>query len=137
MDPAEVRRRNFVPPDMFPFQTKTGALYDSGQYEEAMDKVLAAAKTASPRTFGLTVDGDALTEPVSATYAAGRQAHVPLLAGWNKDENFALGRDAWSSRWLSGRTAAAWAEGFFVLPAKDYLDHAQIYFEANRNSPAA
>ena len=31
MDPAEVRRRNFVAPDKFPFQTKTGALYDSGR----------------------------------------------------------------------------------------------------------
>src|SRR6202044_1514329 len=43
MDPAEVRRRNVVAPDKFPFQTKTGALYDSGRYEEALDKVLAAA----------------------------------------------------------------------------------------------
>jgi aerobic carbon-monoxide dehydrogenase large subunit len=43
MDPAEVRRRNFVAPDKFPFQTKTGALYDTGQYEEALDKALAAA----------------------------------------------------------------------------------------------
>jgi aerobic carbon-monoxide dehydrogenase large subunit len=43
MDPAEVRRRNFVSPDQFPFQTKTGALYDTGRYEEALDKVLAAA----------------------------------------------------------------------------------------------
>ncbi len=43
MDPAEVRRRNFVAPDKFPFQTKTGALYDSGQYAEALEKVLAAA----------------------------------------------------------------------------------------------
>jgi carbon-monoxide dehydrogenase large subunit len=43
MDPAEVRRRNFVAPDKFPFQTKTGALYDSGQYEEALDKVLAGS----------------------------------------------------------------------------------------------
>jgi carbon-monoxide dehydrogenase large subunit len=43
MDPAEVRRRNFIAPDKFPFQTKTGALYDSGHYEEALDKVLAGA----------------------------------------------------------------------------------------------
>ena len=43
MDPAEVRRRNFIAPDRFPFQTKTGALYDSGRYAEALDKVLAAA----------------------------------------------------------------------------------------------
>jgi carbon-monoxide dehydrogenase large subunit len=43
MDPAEVRRRNFIAPDKFPFQTKAGALYDSGQYAEALDKVLAAS----------------------------------------------------------------------------------------------
>jgi aerobic carbon-monoxide dehydrogenase large subunit len=43
MDPAEVRRRNFVTPDQFPFQTKTGALYDSGRYEAGLDKALAAA----------------------------------------------------------------------------------------------
>ena len=43
MDPAEVRRRNFVAPDRFPFQTKAGALYDSGRYEEALDKVLAVS----------------------------------------------------------------------------------------------
>ena len=43
MDPAEVRRRNFVTPDKFPFQTKTGAMYDTGRYEDALDKALAAA----------------------------------------------------------------------------------------------
>jgi carbon-monoxide dehydrogenase large subunit len=43
MDPAEVRRRNLVAADKFPFQTKTGAMYDTGQYEEGLDKALAAA----------------------------------------------------------------------------------------------
>jgi len=43
MDPAEVRRRNFVAPDKFPFHTKTGALYDSGRYAHALEAVLAAA----------------------------------------------------------------------------------------------
>jgi carbon-monoxide dehydrogenase large subunit len=43
MDPAEVRRRNFIAPDKFPFQTKTGAMYDTGRYAEALDKVLAAS----------------------------------------------------------------------------------------------
>ena len=43
MDPAEVRRRNFVAPDKFPFQTKTGAMYDTGRYADALDKALAAA----------------------------------------------------------------------------------------------
>ncbi|MBO0809493.1 MAG: molybdopterin-dependent oxidoreductase, partial [Actinobacteria bacterium] len=43
MDPAEVRRRNLVAPDKFPFATPTGALYDTGKYAEALDTVLAAA----------------------------------------------------------------------------------------------
>src|SRR5436305_3272604 len=43
MDPAEVRRRNFIAPDKFPFQTKTGAMYDTGRYADALDKALAAA----------------------------------------------------------------------------------------------
>jgi aerobic carbon-monoxide dehydrogenase large subunit len=43
MDPAEVRRRNFITPDKFPFQNKTGALYDTGRHEEALGKALAAA----------------------------------------------------------------------------------------------
>jgi carbon-monoxide dehydrogenase large subunit len=43
MDPAELRRRNFIPPDDFPHKTQAGATYDSGEYEQALDKVLAAA----------------------------------------------------------------------------------------------
>jgi carbon-monoxide dehydrogenase large subunit len=40
IDPAELRRRNLVPPDAFPFETKTGAVYDSGNYERALDEAL-------------------------------------------------------------------------------------------------
>ncbi len=43
LDPADVRRRNLVPPDKFPFTTKTGATYDTGEYVQALDNVLAAA----------------------------------------------------------------------------------------------
>lgn len=43
MDPSEVRRINFIPPEAFPFQTPTGADMDSGEYAAALDKVLAAA----------------------------------------------------------------------------------------------
>src|SRR6202453_1668609 len=49
MDPAEVRRRNFIAPDQFPFQTKTGAQYDTGLYEEALKMVLTAACNAELR----------------------------------------------------------------------------------------
>ncbi|MSO30937.1 MAG: xanthine dehydrogenase family protein molybdopterin-binding subunit [Acidobacteria bacterium] len=43
MDPAELRRRNFIAPDQFPFATQMGAVYDSGDYEKALN---AALKTA-------------------------------------------------------------------------------------------
>ena len=49
MDPAEVRRKNLVPPDKFPYTTPTGAVYDSGDYATALDKVLAAAGYAELR----------------------------------------------------------------------------------------
>jgi aerobic carbon-monoxide dehydrogenase large subunit len=43
LDPAEVRRRNFVAPEAFPFTTPMGTVYDSGDYEGALDRALAAA----------------------------------------------------------------------------------------------
>ncbi|HEX9554330.1 MAG TPA: xanthine dehydrogenase family protein molybdopterin-binding subunit [Streptosporangiaceae bacterium] len=43
MDPAEVRRINLIPADRFPFTSASGATYDTGNYVEALDKVLASA----------------------------------------------------------------------------------------------
>jgi aerobic carbon-monoxide dehydrogenase large subunit len=43
MDPAELRRKNFIQPNQFPFKTEMGAVYDSGDYEKALDKALKAA----------------------------------------------------------------------------------------------
>jgi carbon-monoxide dehydrogenase large subunit len=43
MDPAEVRRRNLLPPFTEPHQTAFGALYDSGDYVVALERALAAA----------------------------------------------------------------------------------------------
>jgi aerobic carbon-monoxide dehydrogenase large subunit len=40
MDPAELRRKNFIQPSQFPFQTQVGAVYDSGDYEKALDRAL-------------------------------------------------------------------------------------------------
>ncbi len=40
VDPAELRRRNLIPPDRFPHTTAGGATYDSGEYERALDKLL-------------------------------------------------------------------------------------------------
>ncbi|MEO8696080.1 MAG: molybdopterin cofactor-binding domain-containing protein [Acidimicrobiales bacterium] len=43
MDPAEIRRVNFIQPATFPMTTPTGANYDSGEYEKALDAVLVAS----------------------------------------------------------------------------------------------
>jgi carbon-monoxide dehydrogenase large subunit len=40
MDPAEVRRINFVKPDQFPYATGLGWTYDSGNYEKALNRAL-------------------------------------------------------------------------------------------------
>jgi 2-furoyl-CoA dehydrogenase large subunit len=40
LDPAEIRRRNFIRRDQFPFETASGTRYDSGDYEAALDLVL-------------------------------------------------------------------------------------------------
>ena len=43
IDPAEIRRKNYLRPDAFPLTTVTGANYDSGEYATALDAALAAA----------------------------------------------------------------------------------------------
>src|SRR6266540_2925042 len=43
LDPAEVRRRNLLPPDAFPYDTVAGARYDSGDYVAALDRALEVA----------------------------------------------------------------------------------------------
>lgn len=40
LDPAEIRRRNFIGPDEFPYTTATGLTYDSGEFEPALDRAL-------------------------------------------------------------------------------------------------
>ena len=40
LDPAEVRRRNFIPPDAFPYQSATGLTYDSGNYAQGLERLL-------------------------------------------------------------------------------------------------
>ena len=59
IDPAEIRRRNFLPPDAFPYDNPSGLLtavngsklfIDSGNYEPAMDKALAMAGYADMAT---------------------------------------------------------------------------------------
>ena len=54
MDPAEIRRRNFIPAGEFPFVTEGGLVYDSGNYGPCLDKALEVADWA-----GLLAERDA------------------------------------------------------------------------------
>ena len=40
VDPAELRRRNFIPADAFPYNSAPGLTFDSGNYDGALEKAL-------------------------------------------------------------------------------------------------
>jgi carbon-monoxide dehydrogenase large subunit len=44
LPPEQVRRKNFIPPDAFPYTTPTGQRYDSGEYDRALTKLLDVSK---------------------------------------------------------------------------------------------
>jgi len=117
------------------------------------EKILEATKGQLINGFPPYVDGKLLTEPVEAAYAAGRQAHVPLLAGWNRDEWSALGKGMTVEKWkaYAAEHFAERAEAFLKLypgetdvqasrSAADYSGYSFIAFgtwkwiEAHRNS---
>jgi aerobic carbon-monoxide dehydrogenase large subunit len=43
MEPAEIRRRNFIGPDAFPFHSPVGVVYDSGEFSKSLDMALGLA----------------------------------------------------------------------------------------------
>jgi aerobic carbon-monoxide dehydrogenase large subunit len=43
LDPAEIRRRNLIPPEAYPFTAASGFVYDSGDYPRALAEALALA----------------------------------------------------------------------------------------------
>lgn len=79
LDPAEVRRVNFIPSQSFPHTTVTGLVYDSGNYQEALDRLLELAdyagwraKQREKRNLGIglstfvELSGDTFTPPQGA-----------------------------------------------------------------------
>ncbi len=88
MDPAEVRRRNFIDPEAFPHTTVSGMSYDSGDYGRALDLALETAgyddlraEQAARRVNGSeTLMGIGLSTyvEVTATTGAGDFASVEL-----------------------------------------------------------
>ncbi|MDG6105909.1 xanthine dehydrogenase family protein [Dactylosporangium aurantiacum] len=78
LDPAELRRRNLIPPDAFPYPTVTGYTYDSGDYATALDVALRAvgydgwrAEQARRRGTGGTPLGIGLCTYVERSGAGG------------------------------------------------------------------
>jgi CO/xanthine dehydrogenase Mo-binding subunit len=67
VDPAELRRRNYIPADQFPYTIASGNEYDSGNYAAALDAVLAMGDYA------------ALREQQTAARAAGRLLGIGLV----------------------------------------------------------
>jgi carbon-monoxide dehydrogenase large subunit len=43
IDPVEIRKRNFIPPEAFPITTVTGSNYDVGEYAQALDEACRIA----------------------------------------------------------------------------------------------
>jgi para-nitrobenzyl esterase len=67
--------------------------------------LIEAAKKKGAVGFSPVIDGRLLSEEVPKTYAAGRQAHVPLLAGWNRDERVGtLSKDMTVEKWKTFAT---------------------------------
>jgi 2-furoyl-CoA dehydrogenase large subunit len=58
LDPAELRRRNFVPTDAFPYRTPSGSLYDSGDYAGCLDDALELARYDERRAEAGTARGE-------------------------------------------------------------------------------
>jgi para-nitrobenzyl esterase len=86
------------------------------------DEILKAAMaktTPPPPRFGPDVDGYFLPDSVPNIYAAGQQAHVPLLAGWNADEG--RGATLLANPPVTAESFAAQAQRDFGARAPDFL----------------
>src|SRR5439155_1725193 len=74
LDPAEIRRRNFVPAGAFPYRTATGQVYDSGDYGAAFERALTLFEYDRCRAEGLRL----AAKPLEAA----PPDVVPVIGGW-------------------------------------------------------
>ena len=81
------------------------------------DKILELASKKGTIGFSPVIDGKFLVEPVIDTYTAGKQAKVPLLAGFNRDEGsfFAVGMTAEKLKAMAIQRFGERAEAFLKL----------------------
>ena len=93
LDPFEVRRKNFITTDMFPYTTPVALIYDTGNYQATLDKLIdigdfagfekrraaSAAKVASstpPASPRQPAWAAATRVPARSQNSAGRQSAV-------------------------------------------------------------
>src|SRR2546428_3663357 len=95
LDPALVRRRNFIPPEAFPYRAPSGALYDSGDYARALDRALEVSaysqwreRQAKARQAGRHLGIDHSSHVETCTYGSDAsrveldaQGRVTVLSG--------------------------------------------------------
>jgi carbon-monoxide dehydrogenase large subunit len=93
MDPAELRRKNFVKPDAFPYTTVSTLVYDSGDYAKALDKALErsdykgfAARRDETERRG-RYRGIGLSSYVEICGLAPSKANAALGIGWGGYES--------------------------------------------------
>ena len=82
---------------------------------KSAEELLEAQMKHRDARFSPTVDGYFLPQTVKAIYEAGKQSHIPLLAGWNSDEQ--------SYRTIF-KDQAPTAENFIAWVQNHYGDHA-------------
>jgi para-nitrobenzyl esterase len=80
---------------------------------------LLAPGSGAPH-FGADIDGWFLPKSVAEIYAAGEEAHIPVLAGWNADE----GRGG-----IAGSLNKPSASGFAEQAAKDFPDTSEDFLK--------
>ena len=96
VDPADVRRRNFIPPDAFPYTTATTLTYDSGNYAPALDRALEMVdyagfekRRAQARELG-KLRGIGMASYVEICGLAPSKANGMLGIGWGGYESARL-----------------------------------------------
>jgi len=92
MDPVEVRRRNLVRPDEFPYTSVTGLVYDSGSFQESLERVCEvggyeelrreqAEARAEGRYLGIGIA--CYTEQTAHTTTEFVKRAVPIIFGYD------------------------------------------------------
>lgn len=141
LDPLEVRRRNFIQPEQFPFTTPTGTTYDIGDYEGALDRAIAAAdlpalraeqarrrEAGSSKVLGI---GTAVYVEITAPGAGGEYGSVELLPGGRArvvtgSTPYGQGHDTAWSMLVTERTGIPMEDIEVVHGDTDVVPHSEV-----------